>query len=247
MRPASVAWMLAVGVALLLLNACADDPGGSSQVGALDCARLVEGDTYAFEIESFFEIGGREGEPVGDDQYSPEPFQLRQLIEGVVDHGRVRAITSLPEFGESTEQEIIAIDDAYWLKSTGQWVRNQAGPGRPWPIPVLPWQVCAGLRDLQFETMEGQPGKSNGVNSTGYTLRGAETSIPVAVWGSTSDVGRLVSAMSGDVWIANRERIPVSVQVDGRGKYESGRDLTASISMEITDLGKKGIRVEPPE
>jgi len=236
--------MAVAGVALLWA-ACG---GGASsfQPGVINCEPLFESQRYRFELRVLVDLKEFSGEPTDDDRYPPEGFKLDQVISGIADEGNIDATIRYPDL-DNSEVHLISVGSVFWTLVEDEWVAHQITPESPLPIPYLPLSLCGLLdRDLDLGGVEDVSEAVGGTKAHRYTLDGFPTELAATIWSAESDMGRLITEYSGDVWAADDGSYPLKVELTGNGFYTSGRELATVISMEVSDRGSSDINVEAP-
>ncbi len=238
---------LMAATAVLLWASCG---GGGPQLpaGVINCDPLSESERYRFEIHGVVDLKEFDGPKTEDDQYPGEGFRLDQVVTGATDVGDLDVVIAYPELDDS-EVHIISVGNLYWTLVEADWVAHQATPETPLPVPYVPLSLCQGIAtNLNLEGVEGVPESVGEIKARRYQLDPFPTSLAASIWTAESDMGRLITEYSGDIWIAEKGTFPVQMELVGTGLYTSGRELVTEISMEIADYGSSDIKVEaPPE
>ena len=64
--------------------------------------------------------------------------------------------------------------------------------------------------------------------------------------GAGSDLDILLKKLDVDLWLAEKENLPVRIDTDGSGLCGDGRELRAHLLLDIRNANSGDIRVEPP-
>jgi hypothetical protein len=146
--------------------------------------------------------------------------------------------------GTGAELGMIAIGEDVWLTSDGAWVEAANAPLPPY----RPDRVCdAFVSLLDLSTAQPEFEKIDDLNTIHYALEEvvAQDSMK-AMFGSGSDLHLVVHKVSVDIWLEERDKWPVRMEVRGSGFYSDERELRMELVIDVTDVNSDKIRVEPP-
>jgi hypothetical protein len=139
---------------------------------------------------------------------------------------------------------MIAIGDQMWVQFAGDW-----GPAEQLvTIPYTPPVVCeAILPDLDLLQTEPQEERLNDVKTLHYTFSQVSSEQAWArIYGAGSDLDILLKKLDVDLWLAEKDKWPVRIDLRSSGLYGDGRELRANLVLDIRDANSGDIRVEPP-
>lgn len=139
---------------------------------------------------------------------------------------------------------MIAIGDQVWIELAGRW---KAAPEQA-DIPYMPLDICeAVLFDLDLSQVEPQEEKVNDVKSLHYSFSQASAPQAMAkIFGAGSDMDILIKTLDVELWLAEKDKWPVRLDIGGSGFYADGRELRVHVSIDVRDANSGDIRVEPP-
>ena len=86
----------------------------------------------------------------------------------------------------------------------------------------------------------------NGREARRFQVDDAPIRTIALLYSPASDLGRLLTTPSVDVWITI-EGWPAKLEIKDQADYPSGRELIMEISLDITDVDAGDIVVEPPQ
>jgi hypothetical protein len=146
--------------------------------------------------------------------------------------------------GSGDAFSMISIGDQVWVELAGRWTTPSEQTG----IPYLPLDICEGvLFDLDLSQVEPQEEKLNDVKSLHYSLPQASAPQAMAkIFGVSSDMAILIKTLDVELWLAENDKWPVHLDIDGSGFYTDGRELRVHVSIDVRDANSGDIQVEPP-
>jgi len=250
MSPRGAVAIAAAWAFVLLLAACGGG-SGSSPSPAVDsnspCDRLTQAGKFRYTF-SYSLVSPQPGPeaaktPVTPSDFALQPtspdFALSQQMEGVVENPeRVDLNVKTPD---SPDLRLVFIDGEEWVNLGGAWTQRPPDPV-PFPAP----NVCSAVvSSLDLEAESPSQDTVNGVAAKLYQSDSAEADIAARVWGAESDMGRLVDTYAVKVWITEGGD-PLRMEASGSGTYSGGREISVELSLELSDIGDSGIKVERP-
>lgn len=145
--------------------------------------------------------------------------------------------------GTGVELGMIAIGEDVWLNLDGAWVEADA----PLP-PYRPDRVCfAFVPVLDLSTAQPEVEKIDDLNTIHYALEEVVAGDSMrTMFGSGSDLHLVVHKVSVDIWLEERDKWPVRMEIRGSGFYSDERELRMELVIDVTDVNSEKIRVEPP-
>jgi hypothetical protein len=225
-------------------------PTPTAEEAALAPCRALQGlETYRYSVRLKLERPELEESPA-EGQPTPtstvtQDFTAPFLFEYNIDASFV-APDRLEMFisGSTSPFSMIFIGDQAWTEIAGRW---QLTP-QAQQTPYRPLVVCeAVLPDLDLSQAEPQEEKVNDVESFHYTF--SQVSSPEAmakIFGAGSDMDVLIKTLDVELWLAEKDKWPVRMEIDGSGLYADGRELQVHLVIDLTDANSGDIRVEPP-
>ncbi len=142
---------------------------------------------------------------------------------------------------ESQGLPMIIIGGQQWVNLGGVW--TEGGASNPFP----PLGVCeAVLTELDLAGLQFTSETVNGREARRFHMEEAPLRTIALLYGPGSDMGRLLTTPSVDIWITD-EGWPAKLVIMDQADYPSGRELLMEISLDITDVDAGDIVVEPPQ
>jgi hypothetical protein len=142
---------------------------------------------------------------------------------------------------DSPDLRLVFIDGEEWVNLGTSWTQRE-----PDPVPFPALNVCnAVVSSLDLEAESPTQDTLNGVAAELYQSDSAQADIAATVWGADSDMGRLVNTYAVKVWLTE-DGDPLRMEASGSGAYPGGRELSVELSLELSDIGDSGIKVERP-
>lgn len=257
-------WLLAVPFLLLLViaAACSDDSNDApyrvtsanfpSDVEACQTLNDFKRYRYIYTFRMFSpqpedapaEITLPTPEPGGEPPFAMFPnaptFDFGQTYTGsVANPARVDLVISTPD---SPDVSMRWVDGTLYTKLSETWM-----PGGERPVNSPPALVCHSIMlGLDLTTVTPTSEKVGGLDTQHYRLDQAALETAGTLWGGTGDFARLLKQWDVDVWLTE-DGWPARLETKSDGKYPSGRDLSAELSLEIKDPNAKDIKIEAPE
>ncbi len=244
------AWIL-IGAGLFV--ACSGGDGGlgftsTPEAGRASCGPFSELKSYRYTSRVRLSTTGGESDAVS----TPTPPPLNAIWEiagSVKTPDRAEAVLHYPadsDLGPGDIPVVIVGNQTYHLTGGVRWSVSDTNPSAPL-IPFLPAILCEGLApDVAIGGMAAQVETVGDVPADRYHFDSLDTDFSSRVWGPGSDMGQLVKSYQVDVWLAEEGQWPVRIEMEGRGTYPDGRELTVEVAMEVSDLNDGDIKIEPP-
>lgn len=267
-RPSSVsgltkAWGLVAIVGLLIALAAACGGGDEPQAegsatppstvedGALaPCQALQALEAYRYTVELRLE-SPEPSEAPGEPRPTPTGTIVRSfggdfLFEYVIEASFVAPdrFDALLTAGSEEPVAVITIGGQVWTLTPGGWRLAQG----PYTIPYQPPVTCeAVLVDLDLSATEPQEEKVNDVDTLHYTFTEVHSEQAWAkIYGPGSDLDILLKELDVELWLSEKDNLPVRMKLSSSGLYGDGRELIVDLLMEIRDANSADIQVEPP-
>ena len=202
--------------------------------------------TYFYEFESPQPTGPIDEAEIGSPPFAILPtsgsFTFSQIFVGkFVSPDRFSIDVQTPSQPESPSLPMIIIGDQRWVNLGGVWTEGAAS--NPFP----PLTVCeALLTELDLEGLPFTSETVNGREARRFQIKDTPLRTIALLYSPESDMGRLLTTPSVDVWITE-EGWPARLEIKDQGTYPSGRELLMDISLDIIDANAGDIEVEPPQ
>lgn len=228
-------------------------PGPSPGALAGSCQPIAEFErfryTFTYTLDSPKPDVPVDDTAVGEPPFAMPPngddFLLTQVFAGSFegpDRFQIEVETPSEE-GAGTVSHIIVGDQAWTNIGTATgWVMAD------FPNAFPPSAVCLSiLTGVDFSGLSFSAETVNGQETRHVTIDEAQLDTAVALFGSESDMGRLLAIYDLEIWLAEDGGWPARMVAKSTGTYPSGRQLSMEISLEIKDVGSDDISIEPPE
>lgn len=235
-------------VAAILWLAC-NSGGSSSGTFTPSCEALGNLEryryTYFYEFESPQPTGPIDEAEIGDPPFAVLPnsgsFTFSQRFIGeFVSPDRFSIEIETPSAPDSPTLPTIIIGNQQWIKLGNLWTESAV------PNAFPPLRVCeAILTELDLEGLPFTSETVNGREARRFQLDAAPIRTIALLHGPVSDMGRLLTTPSVEIWITD-EGWPAKVVIKDQADYPSGRELLMEISLDITDVDAGDIVIEPP-
>ncbi len=136
----------------------------------------------------------------------------------------------------------IRIGQSEWHLLLDQWVP----PSQPSDFPFFPPLICDSVvSPLDLSGQTGVPETVGDIQTRHLHLVAAPIPASAQVFGSGSDMGRLLTNYDVDLWLNEKNAHLVKVQAVSKANYPYGRELSSTIVLEIGS--SKGIdEIKPP-
>jgi len=240
-----------VSALVLLLAACGggatSSPSPTTELSK-PCERLAQAVkfryTFTYTLDSPQPEGDAAKTPGPPSDFALQPssadFSLSQELEGAVESPKRVDINV--KTGDSPELRLVFLDGEEWVNLGGRWTQR---PPDPVPFPAV--DVCdAVVSSLDLKAMSPSQDTVDGVKASLYESDAREADIAAAIFGSESDMGRLVGTYAIKVWLTE-DGDPLLMEASGTGTYPAGgREISVEISLALRDIGDSGIKVERP-
>ncbi len=245
----SVGALALLGAVLWLACSSGGSPGSSGGTFAPSCDALETLSSYRYTYFYEFDTPQR-ADPVDDSETGDPPFaippnagsfSLGQRFTGeFVSPDRVSIEIDMPSQPNIDSVRMIFIGNQQWINLGGMWVDGSSVNAFP------PLSVCeAFLSELDLEGLSFSSDTVNGQETHHFQIERVMIRTIGLLFGPVSDMGRLLTTPSVDVWITP-DGWPARLELTSTEEYPSGRELSMEISLEITDPNADDIEVEPP-
>jgi hypothetical protein len=166
-------------------------------------------------------------------------FEFSQTHEGaIINPDRIDLVLKTKDMGEAA---VRWVGGQEWSNANGTWM-----PVAPQPFTFPPAQVCDAVMDgLDLSAATPSREMVGKLETDHYQLRQVPLDTAITLWNAGSDPARLLTAFDVDVWLTE-EGWPARLEAESRGQYPSGREFSADLSLEITDVNSGDISIEPP-
>jgi hypothetical protein len=166
-------------------------------------------------------------------------FDFSQTYDGaIVNPDRIDLVLETKDMGDMT---VRWVEGQEWSNVSGTWMPMAA---QPFTFP--PAQVCDAVMDgLDLSAATPSRETVGELEADHYRLRQVPLNTAIALWEAQSDMGRLLTTFDVDVWLTE-DGWPARLEAKSRGQYPSGRDFSAELSLEISDVNSGDISIEPP-
>lgn len=148
--------------------------------------------------------------------------------------------------GDGNSFGLIVIGSQSWIQTEpeGRWTPTT----EPYQMPYKPLDICeAVLPDLDVSQAQPQEEKLNDVKALHYTFSQVHSEQAWAkIYGPGSDLDILLKKLDVDLWLAEKDKWPVRMEIRSSGLYGDERELRARILADVRDTNSDDIRVEPP-
>jgi hypothetical protein len=214
------------------------------------CQALASLDRYRYVSHVTLE-SPEELVPVPENRPTPwptitRPFQGRFYFDYNIDAAlimpdRVDAtVTAYP----NNPFELMTIGDQRWISSAGQW----QVVGQEYAIPYQPLDICNAIfPELNLDQVQGQKETVNNVSTRHHTFFSIPSGQAIStILGPESDMNLLLQTMNVEVWVAEKDGLPMRMDLQSSGVYIDGRQLLAHVRIELRDINDKDIKVEAP-
>lgn len=202
--------------------------------------------TFFYEFESPLPTG-----PIDEAEIGSPPFAIlptsgsftfsQRFIGAFVSPDRFSIEIETPSQQDSPSLPTIIIGNQQWIKLGNSW--NESSVPNAFP----PLTVCeALLTELDLEGLPFISETVNGREAHRFQVEDVPISTIALLYSPGSDLGRLLTAPSVDVWITEAGW-PARLVIKDQADYPSGRELIMEISLDITDANAGDIKVEPPQ
>ena len=245
-RASVIGTLILVGAALWA--ACNSD-GTSGGTFAASCGGLEKLSryryTYFYKLETPQPTGPVDENALGDPPFALLPnspdFMLSQRFNGdFVAPDRFFIQFETPSQPGSQPLLTTIIGDKQWVNPGGLWSEGVI------PNPFTPAAVCnAVIPELDLADVPFTTETVNGRETRHFRIEGSTLRIIATLYGPESDMGRLLTTPSVDVWITG-DGWPAKLTIKGQAEYPSGRELLMEISLDVRDANANDIKVEPP-
>lgn len=197
--------------------------------------------TYRFlspELETVPEDVDTGSPPFGLFPNAPT-FDFGQTYEGaIINPDRIDLVLKTKDMGDMI---VRWVEGKEWANATGTWMPIAA---QPFTFP--PAQVCHAVIDgLDLSAATPSHEMVGELETDHYRLRQVPLDTAITLWDAQSDMGRLLTIFDVDVWLTE-DGWPARLEAKSQGQYPSGRDLSAELSLEISDVNSGDISIEPP-
>ena len=229
-----------------------DLPGlpGEGTVGLATCNELAKAKRFRYNFEYKLESpkpsGDTDASAVGNPPFVLRPndpdFLIAQTIEGsFVEPDKFSLSIKTP--GQA-DLPTVYIGERRWAKLGDSWAESESSTLGP---PFPPLMVClSALTGLEFDAVTPAEEELNGLAVRHYSF-GQITleNMATALWGSESDMGRLLKVHDVEVWLTEDGSL-ARLETRSQGTYPSGRKLLLEQALDIKDVNAGDIEVEPP-
>lgn len=235
----------------LLLVACSGGDGEPAVLpakGAEVCDEVKGTERFRYTLSYVIESTQQENPPedstAGD--YAIKPSQPDFRFE--IKHSGAAVRPDRLDFVISTTPDqptarTIRIGENQWFLIGDTWQLTSD----PTNFPLTPPNVCDAL--ISPLDLEGKVADLENVGDTmtrHVRIDGVSLSAASQLFGSASDMGRLLTSYDVDLWLSrNKDRV-VKVEAVSRASYPYGRELSATIVLEIGSYNDGDIEIEPP-
>ncbi len=236
-------------VAAILWVAC-NSGGSPSGTFAPSCDALGELTRYRYTYFYMFESPQPTG-PIDEAEIGDPPFAIlptsgsftfsQRFIGAFVSPDRFSIEIETPSQPDFPSLLTIIIGDQQWIKLGNIWTESAV------PNAFPPLTVCeALLTELDLEGLPFTSETVNGREARRFQMDDAPIRTIALLYSPASDMGRLLTNPSVDVWITD-EGWPARLVIMDQANYPSGRELLMEISLDIIDVNAGDIEVEPPQ
>ena len=114
-------------------------------------------------------------------------------------------------------------------------------------FPFTPPNVCDAIvapLDLAGKTADLE--SVGDVKARHVRIDGAPLAAASQLFGPASDMGRLLTSYDVDLWLSEKNDRVVKIEAVSRASYPYGRELSATIVLEIASYNDGDIEIEPP-
>ncbi len=247
--------LVAPALVILIGIACSGGSGGGSASpsagaggGLVACEALDNLQryryTFSFMISSPQPATPLDETQVGDPLFALPPnhgnFEFAQEFESsVVAPDRYHMVVKAPGAPDS---QLLYIGEQRWSYLSGQWIPTSTSV----PVPFPPDIVCRSVMAApDFGDAVPDVVELHGRSTRHYQFDGVEADTAGALFGTQSDMGRLLKEYDVDVWLSE-DGYPARLETSSEGAYPSSRALFIELILEITDVNANDIVVEPP-
>ena len=135
------------------------------------------------------------------------------------------------------------IGNQTWVQLAGTW---REAPGQR--VTYTPSEICqAILPILDLSQIQPDAQTANDVRTLHYAFPQIPAQDAVAkIFGAGTDMDLLIKTVDVEVWLSDKDGLPVRVELQGEGVYGDGRPLTLVVALDVRDMNNKDIRVQPP-
>ena len=269
------AWLGAGAVAILaLLAACgggasekeseatappgADVTASGVPVGLVpSCGDIESISSFRYAIRLKLDIPGLPTPPGDADRGPPqateEPFgALAAVLLGLFSDLQIDGAYVAPDRSRAIlhisgqEVEVRSIGDRSWVRFGDVWQEETASTEVAF---LSPQAICHELvPDLggSLADVPWSPETINGIVARYYHLDKANLPQLTGLLGVGEGDG-LPEEFRVDVWLAEEGGWPVRLQMEARGRDETGMPVGLELFLELRDIGNPDIKIEPPE
>ena len=255
MRRRSVCMAFCAVFLSLLLIACSggnDEPAVLPAKGAEVCDAVNGTERFRYTLSYVIESQQQEnppadpppGDPAGG--YAVKPSQPGFRFETKHDGAAVRPDRLDFEISTTPDQpsvRTIRIGESQWYLLGETWqIASQ-----PTAFPLTPQNVCVAVvapLDLAGKTLDLQ--SVGDTEARHVRIDGAPLSAASQLFGPGSDMGRLLTSYDIDLWLSKSNNRLVKVEAVSKAVYPYGRELSATIVMEVGSYNDDEIEIQPP-
>lgn len=226
-------------------------PGPSPVALAGSCQPIAEFERFRYTVTYTLDSPKPEvpvdDTAVGDPPFAMPPngddFLLTQVFAGSFQGpDRFQIEVETPTEEDVGTVALIILGDQIWVNVGSGWVMAD------FPNAFPPLGVCQSiLSSVDFSGLDFSPQTANGQETRHVTIDEAQLDTAAVLFGSESDMGRLLAVFELEVWLAEDGGWPARLVAKSTGTYPSGRQLSMEISLEIKDIDASDISIEPPE
>jgi hypothetical protein len=220
--------------------------------GRVSCEAFGKVYSYRYTARTTLDLEERtpDMDPEGD-PYREAEFVYTQIIEGAYQGGGYDSVISAEPVGSSERPApIIVVGDMYYVFINNAWNAHPISDAPSFPIPYLPSDTCASVApDIFLDQADSVTEEAvAGVAAKKYHFEDFPTELPARhpSFGGQSDAARLIDSFGGDIWVADEGGYIIKIDIVGVGAHPNGRELTVSISYDLSAVNDRSIRVAAP-
>lgn len=214
------------------------------------CQALASLDKYRYVSNVSLE-SPEEFAPSGEGEPTPATTMTREftgpfLFEYNIDASLVSPdrVSAEMRVGVGEPFNIIIVGDRHWITVGSDWQEV----GAQYVVPYRPLEICNAIfPEIDLSQAQGEKESVNGVSALHYTFAGTPSGQAMAsIFGPESDMDILFQDMNVEVWVTEKDGWPVKMDIQTSGLYGDRRELTGHLQIELRDISKGDITVEPP-
>ncbi len=243
----------------LIIVACSGGDGQTTlpTTGAAVCDRLNEADRFRYALTYIIDSPQQEspppdpapGEPGSEYVGKPSQTSIRIAYKhagAFVKPDRLDYEISLPDQPEQEPARFIRIGENEWVQLRGIWQVRPNTQGVPFPF--TPPNFCAAVvAPLNLTGLSGALENVGDTKALHLQIASASLEASSQIYGSESDMGRLLKSYDVDLWLSEKDARLVKFEAVAKGTYPYGRELSTTFGLEVASYNDKSIEIEPPQ